>query len=72
MNREASFVILGIAAFCGLLFALAYGMASMACHARWAQSGQKTNYVVPGGCLVQRKDGTYVPEKAIREVSSND
>lgn len=44
------------------------GLEAYGCRSRWADSGIKSDYRLPGGCMVQRKDGTWWPEKAIRDV----
>lgn len=51
----------------GILSAV-IGLESYGCRSRWADSGVKSDYRLPGGCMVQRKDGTWWPEKAIRDV----
>ena len=44
------------------------GLEAYGCRSRWADSGVKSDYRLPGGCMVQRKDGTWWPEKTIRDV----
>lgn len=44
------------------------GLEAYGCRSRWADSGVKSEYRLPGGCMVQRKDGTWWPEKTIRDV----
>lgn len=39
------------------------------CPQRWAHSGLSAEYFFGSGCMVKRKDGTMVPEKAIRDVN---
>lgn len=39
------------------------------CEQRWAASGMASRYTVGAGCKVQRKDGTWVPDSMVREVS---
>lgn len=51
----------------GILSAV-IGLEAYGCHSRWADSGIKSDYRLPSGCMVQRKDGTWWPEKAIRDV----
>mgnify|MGYP007071620223 CR=1 FL=1 len=43
-------------------------LADVGCEARWKDSGMKSNYSLTGGCRVQRTDGTWVPESAIRDL----
>ena len=44
------------------------GLEAYGCRSRWSESGVRSDYRLPGGCMVQRKDGTWWPEKAIRDV----
>lgn len=44
------------------------GLEAYGCRSRWSESGVKSDYRLPGGCMVQRKDGTWWPEAAIRDV----
>ena len=39
------------------------------CTARWAQSGMPHRWEFFSGCMVQRKDGTWVPASTIRELT---
>lgn len=39
------------------------------CPKKWERSGMKAEFFFGSGCLVQRKDGTWVPEKVLRDVS---
>lgn len=52
----------------GAIIAGVIGLEAYGCRSRWADSGIKSDYRLPGGCMVQRKDGTWWPEKAIRDV----
>ena len=38
------------------------------CKERWKDSGQRSRFDWTVGCYVQRKDGSWVPERVIREV----
>jgi Flp pilus assembly pilin Flp len=51
-------------ALCGSLW-----LVSAQCRAQWEGSGLKSEWSLIGGCKVQRKDGTWMPSKAIREVA---
>lgn len=42
---------------------------SYACSARWSASGVKAEYRLGAGCTVQRKDGSWLPERALRDVT---
>lgn len=44
------------------------GLEAYGCRSRWSESGVRSDYRLPGGCMVQRKDGTWWPEKTIRDV----
>ncbi len=39
------------------------------CAAKWEGSGMNSKWGVLSGCMVQRKDGTWIPEKNMRHVS---
>ena len=39
----------------------------MQCHARWANSGFKASYSISTGCRVQKPNGHWIPESAVRE-----
>lgn len=51
-----------------LIIVSVIGLEAYGCRSRWADSGVKSDYRLPGGCMVQRKDGTWWPEKAIRDI----
>lgn len=55
-----------------LVFALLFGgivwMASTQCERQWAKSGLRADWGFAQGCIVQRKDGTWVPASAIRDL----
>jgi hypothetical protein len=53
----------------GLMVAISLWMASIKCHAQWEGSGMKTEWRLIGGCKVQRKDGTWVPASAVRDLA---
>ena len=42
----------------------------MRCEARWTESGMQARYTFMKGCRVQIQGGSWIPEKAIRDVSS--
>lgn len=54
------------ALICAIVFAIMYWADAAKCHDQWDQSGLKAEYQFMGGCMVQRKDGTWVPAKSIR------
>lgn len=37
---------------------------SIECHRQWERSGFNHEWNLMGGCVVQRKDGTWLPAKA--------
>ena len=39
-----------------------------ACRERWQQSGMKAEWGLLKGCVVQRADGTWIPDSAYREI----
>ena len=44
-------------------------LSSAKCHSQWEGSGMKTEWQLIGGCKVQRKDGTWVPASAVRDLA---
>lgn len=60
--------VIVLVAIAGAVIAGVIGLEAYGCNSRWADSGIKSDYRLPGGCMVQRKDGTWWPEKAIRDV----
>jgi len=40
------------------------------CSAQWKHSGLESSYGPIKGCMVKRKDGTWVPEKALRDLTT--
>ena len=59
------FLVLTIAA----VFAASNKLGEISCHERWGRSGLPVQHSFLGGCVVQRKDGTWVPAGAIRELT---
>lgn len=66
-TQDVVFIVAMVAAVALIIYGV-IGLESYGCHSRWADSGIKSDYRLPGGCMVQRKDGTWWPEKAIRDV----
>lgn len=58
----ASLILAIIAVAVGLLFSAAI------CGGRWNKSGARTSWGPVQGCLVQTRDGRWVPEDVVREV----
>ncbi len=42
---------------------------SASCESRWKGSGMQTSWGPLQGCLVKRKDGTWVPDKMMRDIN---
>ena len=61
-------VVLG-ALIAVLVVAVGKWFASEKCDRQWAQSGLKSDWGWTQGCIVQRKDGTWVPATAIRDMT---
>lgn len=51
-----------------LIFAWHYESAQ--CQGQWARSGMRAEYSRLEGCMVQRRDGTWVPASAVRSLES--
>lgn len=62
-------IIVSALAIVGAMTLLGAGFNAVKCNGAWADSGMKSRYQFGAGCLVQRKDGTWVPAGAIRELS---
>jgi hypothetical protein len=39
------------------------------CEERWIGSGYTSKYTFATGCRIQRADGTWVPEKNLRDIN---
>lgn len=51
-----------------LCFAAMLWVNAWSCNSRWKDSGIKSRHSLGGGCQIQRKDGTWIPDKVVREV----
>ena len=60
--------VLIVAAICAVLIGVPL-LDRAACASKWEGSGMKSKWGVLSGCMVQRKDGTWIPEKNMRDVS---
>ncbi len=58
-------VIVGI----GLAAWICIAVDRYGCEQQWAGSGMRSRYSAFGGCVVESKDGRWVPSKAYREVA---
>lgn len=45
-----------------------YFVSRASCFTAWERSGMKYDYKLFGGCIIQLKDGTWLPAKNYREV----
>jgi hypothetical protein len=59
--------VLLLAAIAAVFFLLVWG-SQYKCEHRWAQSGMKSRWELGAGCLVQRKDGTWVPADNMKDL----
>jgi hypothetical protein len=54
------------------LFAIITGGAMfldyVGCHNRWEDSGFKVRYGIIAGCMIQQKDGRWIPAENYREL----
>ena len=67
--KELALFVLGCVLFVCGMFAIAFQLDGASCKARWNRSGYAVEYGVMQGCLVQRKDGTWVSETNLRDLS---
>lgn len=58
-----------VAAVIGVLVVLCMWGSSVSCHSSWAKSGMATSWGPIQGCLVQTKDGHWIPEDRYREIN---
>jgi hypothetical protein len=49
------------------LWAISLPFERAACFARWERSGSEVSWGVMAGCQVRQPDGTWLPEKALRQ-----
>jgi prepilin-type N-terminal cleavage/methylation domain-containing protein len=40
-----------------------------ACPTQWEKAGLRAEFTFLTGCMVQRKDGTWIPAKALRDIN---
>lgn len=45
-----------------------YWFLSAGCHGQWQHSGLKSEFRIPEGCMLQKPDGMWIPDKVYREV----
>lgn len=51
-----------------IIFCISAAVGATICHNQWARSGLNSEWRMFSGCMVQRKDGTWLPADKIREV----
>lgn len=71
MNKQRGFIYEALAFI--LIFAIVLSVnfigGYIGCKNRWAESGYKSQYQIFGGCMIQTKEGRWLPEKALRDVT---
>lgn len=65
MDRETVIGFLIFSIISVIIFFAWFFFSAYACEVRWSRSGLKSEWGLVQGCLVQRKDGTWVPASAI-------
>ncbi len=55
-------VVAGIA-----VFSFVGWLDAQSCHARWERSGLRSQWAPFSGCMVERRDGTWLPASAIKD-----
>jgi hypothetical protein len=68
-TKEMLAGVLAMVVVAALMLLLVAWLSSEVCEKQWARSGLKSHWQVFGGCIVQRKDGTWVPASAMRDLS---
>lgn len=69
MNKADTWAFIGPAFFL-LASAGAFAwFASAQCTSRWERSGLRSDWGPIQGCMVERRDGTWVPDESIRELA---
>ena len=67
--HPAVWFCLFIIVFLGAIFYAGNLLGAASCRERWERSGLRHDHSFLGGCMVQRKDGTWVPSSTIRELT---
>lgn len=70
-EKEIWFFVLGAIAFVALVIGLGMWGDYYACHSRWERAGYKCEWGPVQGCMLQRKDGSWIPADAIRDIEAN-
>jgi hypothetical protein len=66
--KEVVIGFVAVVAVSSLMMLGASWLADMGCEARWRDSGINSDYTLISGCRVQRTDGTWIPDSAIRNL----
>ena len=66
--KEVVIGFVAVVAVSSLMMLGASWLADMGCEARWKDSGMNSYYTLISGCRVQRTDGTWIPDSAIRDL----
>ena len=66
--KEGVIGFVAVVAVSSLMMLGASWLADMGCEARWRDSGINSDYTLISGCRVQRTDGTWIPDSAIRNL----
>lgn len=66
----ATLIVVAIAlAIMVAFFAISFALSRAKCDSQWKRSGHAAEWSVLQGCIVQRKDGTWIPAENMREVN---
>lgn len=66
--RDLIFIIFWLfLVLCGVIMLANWGE-SVACRAKWEDSGFKSDYGFFKGCVIQLEDGTWIPSDNYREI----
>lgn len=66
-GRAATVIFIYVLTFAAMVGVAAW-LGSEKCQRQWAHSGLKSDWGLLQGCIVQRKDGTWVPASSIRDM----
>lgn len=67
-QKDDRAIVVCFTLLCAVVILVALWFQEAKCESRWAYSGMKTDWGPIKGCLVQRRDGTWVPEEVYREI----
>jgi hypothetical protein len=72
MDDEVKISLIAFLIVAALYVGITYVSGTVSCGNRWERSGHNSEYGLFQGCLVERADGTWIPEDAVRDVSDLD